>query len=94
MKEIIEKDAIRYVDDKGMVLAEILFPTIKENVYNITHTYVDDSLRGQGIARKLVEQVIEIAHENNYKITAVCSYARSYFAKNENDIYIRNIELN
>ena len=34
-------------------------------VWNIVHTEVNSKYQGQGIARKLVENVIENAHKNN-----------------------------
>lgn len=47
-----------------------------ENCWNIVHTEVDNSYQGQGIARKLVEKVIENAKENSKKVIAECSYAK------------------
>ena len=40
-------------DQDGKLLAEILFPS-REGKASITRTFVDDSLRGQGIAGKLM----------------------------------------
>ena len=88
MKEVREPFAYKYLDDEGSVIAEILFPKINDDTICITHTYVDDSLRGQGIAKKLVEKVIKIAEDEGYKITATCSYARSYFNKYPSDLYV------
>ena len=47
----------------------------KEDTWNIVHTVVDKNYQGQGIARKLVERVIEEAKKNNQKLIADCSYA-------------------
>ena len=44
--------------------------------YNIVHTEVSDLYQGQGIARKLVENVIENAKIYNKKLMADCSYAK------------------
>lgn len=52
-----------------------------ENCWNIVHTEVDNSYQGQGIARKLVEKVIENAKENNKKVIAECSYAKKILGK-------------
>lgn len=52
-----------------------------ENCWNIVHTEVDNSYQGQGIARKLVEKVIENAKENNKKVIAECSYAKKILEK-------------
>ena len=48
----------------------------KENgAWVITHTEVDPAYGGQGIARKLVEALIEAARRDGAKIVPVCSYA-------------------
>lgn len=52
-----------------------------ENCWNIVHTEVDNSYQGQGIARKLVEKVIENAKENSKKVIAECSYAKKILEK-------------
>ena len=50
---------------------------IEENdCWNIIHTEVDNSYQGQGIARKLVENILENAQIYNKKIIADCSYAK------------------
>lgn len=47
-----------------------------EDIWNIVHTEVNDAYQGQGIARKLVECVIENAKKAGKKIMADCSYAK------------------
>lgn len=47
----------------------------KEDTWNIIHTEVNKNYQGQGIARKLVECIIEEAKRNNKKLIAKCSYA-------------------
>ena len=51
------------------------------NVWNIVHTEVNSKYQGQGIARKLEENVIENAHKNNKQLKADCSYARRILEK-------------
>ena len=77
MVEIIfdknENRAIAY--DDNIQIGECDFIEI-ENCWNIVHTEVDNFYQGQGIARKLVEKVIENAKENSKKVIAECSYAK------------------
>ncbi|TDM00707.1 GNAT family N-acetyltransferase [Macrococcus carouselicus] len=61
-----------YIDDK----AEITFYPEGEKTIVINHTFVDPSLRGQGIAKQLVDKVIDYARENNLVIVPLCSYAK------------------
>lgn len=78
---IIEKEANRVViySTEKAVLAECDFTRRNEGV-TITRTIVDESLRGQGIAGKLVEAVKAIAKEENLPLDATCSYAIRYLA--------------
>ena len=43
------------IAENGALQAEITFPMVSKGVYCINHTFVDDSLRGQGIASALVQ---------------------------------------
>ena len=52
-----------------------------ENTWNIIHTEVNSSYQGQGIARKLVECVIENSKKYNKKLIADCSYAKKVIEK-------------
>lgn len=47
-----------------------------EDSWNIIHTEVSNLYQGQGIARKLVEKVIENAKKYNKNLIADCSYAK------------------
>lgn len=78
-------------DDTGKLIAEITFPNFNDNTILIDHTFVDDSLRGQGIAEKLILEVINYAKSHNKQIKTTCSYALKWFEKNKEkykDIYI------
>ena len=63
-------------DENGKTIAEVTFPNLDDNTVIIDHTFVDDSLRGQGIAAKLMLEVVSYAKANNKKIKASCSTRR------------------
>ena len=79
---------IYVTDDKDNVIAEITFPNIKEGVVTINHTYVDNSLRGQGIADKLVEAAYRTIKDQDKKTIVTCPYAVKWFEEHpdKNDI--------
>ncbi len=77
-----ERNRIYYADESGKVLAEILFPTEEDGKANITHTFVDDSLRGQGIAAKLMEMAVEQIKSEGKVPQFTCSYAAKWAEKN------------
>ena len=56
-------------------IGECVF-TENNEYWNIVHTQVNNSYRGKGIARELVEIVIKEAKLHNKKIIADCSYAK------------------
>lgn len=47
-----------------------------EKCWNIIHTEVSSIYQGQGIARRLVESIIENAKQHNKNLIAECSYAK------------------
>lgn len=62
-------------------IAEITFKPKDADTIIADHTYVSDTLRGQGIAGKLVEVLTTYAREENKKIVPVCSYVKSKMEK-------------
>jgi len=52
--------------------------------WNIIHTEVSQSYQGQGIAKRLVEEIIKNAKINNKKLIADCSYAEKVLEKLNN----------
>lgn len=73
---ITEENRIYLPDENWNVLAEINFEKIDEATYNISHTFVDDSMRWHGIGSELVEKAIHHLTSKWYKVSATCSYAR------------------
>jgi predicted GNAT family acetyltransferase len=47
----------------------------------IDHTEVDDSLRGQGIARLLTLSTVEWARKGGVKLVPLCPFAKAVFDK-------------
>ena len=47
----------------------------------ITHVGVDPSLRGQGVAGKIVEIGLKYAKENSLRVIPMCSYAAAYIRR-------------
>lgn len=79
MDFIYETNRIYMNDNDGHMLAEITFPDINETTVDINHTFVDPSLRGQGIAGKLMKATYNKIKNENKKAIATCSYAVKWF---------------
>lgn len=64
-------------------IAEITFYPTECGEIVVNHTFVGPSLRGQGIAKKLVDRTVEYAREKNLKIVPRCSYVREVMNQDE-----------
>ncbi len=80
MEYITEKNRI-YAIECGEEVAEVTFPE-RNGIYVINHTYVDDRLRGQGIASELVRRAVEEIEQRGGRVEATCSYAQLWLARN------------
>lgn len=79
MNFIHETNKIYLNDENNHMIAVVTFPKISDQVVNIDHTYVDTSLRGQGIAGKLMEEAVKQIRENKLMVKPTCSYAVKWF---------------
>lgn len=75
------KNQIALFDEASRVIAEVTFPDVDEDTVNIDHTFVDDSLRGQGVAGQLMEAAAGYLRTRNKKAVLTCSYAVKWFGK-------------
>lgn len=84
-----ESERIYLENEEGECIAEVTFPVIGENKVNVNHTYVDRSLRGQGVADKLLTALAQDLKKNNKTAVASCSYAIDWFEKHPEykDVY-------
>lgn len=83
MEYIIEDYRVYLLNKDGAIVAFVTFPKIDDDTVTINHTYVDNSLRGQGIASKLMEKAYLKIKELNLKVIPECSYAAQWFDKHE-----------
>lgn len=78
---IEESNRVYAVNKSGETLAEITFPDSGSDKCEITRTYVADSLRGQGVAGKLMERAVKVIASRSRTPIPVCSYAVSWLEK-------------
>ena len=78
-----ENNRIFLEDENKKVIAEIDFEEIENGVFNIYHTFVDESLRGKGIASKLVQEAINEIELRNGVAQATCTYAKKWLEQNK-----------
>jgi predicted GNAT family acetyltransferase len=76
-----DKKGVAFIESAEKRLAEMTYSIASPKLIIIDHTEVDDSLRGQGIGRKLLSKIIEKARSENIKIIPLCPFAKSVFDK-------------
>ena len=81
MDFICESNRVVLYDENKKLIAAVTFPDISFSSVEINHTFVDESLRGQGIASKIMEKAAETIRSENKKAKLTCSYAISWFKK-------------
>lgn len=75
-----EKDRIFAVDQDGRLLAEVTFPC-SDGVAVIGHTFVDESLRGRGVAGELLSAAARHLRAAGLRAKPTCSYAVKWFSE-------------
>ena len=73
--KFIEKENRAVVYDNENEIGECRFIEL-EDIWNIIHTEVDSKYKGKGIAKRLVECVIENSEKYSKTLIAECSYAK------------------
>lgn len=81
-----EDERMYSLDNQGVLMAELLYKHKNEAEVVINKIYVNPSLRGQGIAGKMMVAFAQYLREKEIKTTATCSYAKSWLEKN-NEAY-------
>lgn len=72
---------VQYLADDGTVLGEVTFPSCGDGIVDINHTFVDGSLRGQGVAGELLSRAAAELEKSGRRVHPSCSYAVRWFEK-------------
>ena len=75
-----DEDRIWLEDEDGHETACVEFPEVEPGIVNIRHTWVDESLAGQGIASRLIREVTEVLRVEGKRALVTCGYAQSWFS--------------
>ncbi len=81
MEFIHNSTDISVYSEKGETIAIVAFPENADGSVTINRTFVDESLRGMGVAGKLMEELVKNLEKTNRKAVPTCSYAVTWFEK-------------
>lgn len=95
MNYIKQNHHIYALNESGQLLAEVKFPKTSGNIVEINRTFVDPSLRGQGVANELLVMAYESIQAQGFKAIPTCSYAVTWFKRNKDkhDVLVDGIDL-
>lgn len=63
-----------WLEHEGRRVAEMTYRRLGASRVLVDHTFVDPRLRGQGVARQLLDAAVAWARQGNTRISATCSY--------------------
>jgi predicted GNAT family acetyltransferase len=79
-----------FIEKDGQRLAAMEFTMAGDDKMIIDHTEVDETLKGRGAGRKLLNRLVEYVREQEIKVIPLCPFAHSVFKK---DPEIRDVLL-
>lgn len=66
-------------NEEGKMIAEVTYVPAGDTKVILDHTFVNPSLRGQGIAGQLVKRVVDEMRVEGKKIVPLCPFAKAEF---------------
>jgi predicted GNAT family acetyltransferase len=72
-----------FIEEDGDWIAEMTYFREGQRKIVVDHTEVDKSLRGKGVAKKLVETAVKFARKNNLLIKPVCQFTKKVLESSE-----------
>ncbi|WP_197113603.1 GNAT family N-acetyltransferase [Facklamia lactis] len=71
---------IYVVNEAGQEMGQMIYENHDDhNRIHVTHTFTNKEFQGQGLAGKLLDQMVKKAEKENKKITTTCSYVERKF---------------
>ncbi len=90
-----EKEQMTLFNEEGVKMGHIHFAQINSQLVNIDHVFTSPDFRGQGVAGKMMEALLDHLSKQEKKAALTCPYAQRYVAEHEewNHILPTNIHF-
>ncbi|MFZ5965419.1 GNAT family N-acetyltransferase [Thalassococcus sp. BH17M4-6] len=66
--------------------AELTLSKVTPKLIIADHTFVPDSMRGMGVARRLADRLIADAQERGQRIVPLCPFVRAHAQKHRDEL--------
>lgn len=70
-------------ENEEQSLARLTWTNGGNNIIVVNHTFVDPSLRGKGVAKLLLQALVDMARSENLKIVPACSFIVTKMTKTD-----------
>lgn len=64
---------------------ELAYSRPREGVIDFTHTFVDEALRGQGVADELARTALAFAREHHLKVKTSCTFMAGFVKRHHEE---------
>jgi len=68
------------VEEDGKQVGEMVIG-ISETALTVYHTEVDPAMEGKGLAKKLLDEMVKYARENQLQVIPLCQYVHAQFRR-------------
>lgn len=65
--------------------AELAYSRPAEGVIDFTHTFLDEELRGQGIAEEMARHALDFARKEGAKVKTSCKFMAGFVQKHRDE---------
>jgi len=76
-----EKEQMTLLNEDGAKMGHIHFAPVNCQLVNIDHVFTEPAFRGQGIAAKMMEALLEYLSKQEKKAILTCPFAQRYVAE-------------
>lgn len=73
-----------YVEEGGEHIGEMSV-LIEGDIMTVKHTEVHPDMEGKGLARLMLDGMVEFARENSLKVLPKCSYVKTQFQRHDGE---------
>ncbi|MFB2539176.1 MULTISPECIES: GNAT family N-acetyltransferase [unclassified Acinetobacter] len=74
-------NGVFFIEHESKRTAEMTYQYRDQHTIVVDHTWVDDSLRGQGVAKRLFDALVTFAQDKQLKVIPICSYVVTMFER-------------
>lgn len=91
MDFIHNTNEISLCNEEKDIVAYVKFPEVAQGIVNVTTTFVSNELQGQGVAGKLMKELVNDLRKTDRKAIPTCTYTRNWFSKHPeyNDLLVK-----